>query len=109
MSRFDGWDAPATSLDGSPAYEEDWEALKAARSSADARMINWAGRVTPDDLTGDISWHSQAIGREITMPRDLLVMQMFNHQTHHRGQVHAMLTAAGARPDDTDLPFMPEE
>jgi uncharacterized damage-inducible protein DinB len=30
-------------------------------------------------------------------------MHMFNHQTHHRGQVHAMLTAASARPDDTDL------
>ncbi|MFP6690155.1 MAG: DinB family protein, partial [Alphaproteobacteria bacterium] len=29
-------------------------------------------------------------------------------QTHHRGQVHAMLTAAGAKPDDTDLPFMPQ-
>ncbi|HHS89249.1 MAG TPA: damage-inducible protein DinB [Rhodobacteraceae bacterium] len=109
MSRFDGWEAPATNLDGSPAYEEDWGALKSARLSADARMADWAGRVTPGDLTGDISWFSQAIGREITMPRDLLVMQMFNHQTHHRRQVHAMLTAAGARPDDTDLPFMPEE
>jgi uncharacterized damage-inducible protein DinB len=28
---------------------------------------------------------------------------MFNHQTHHRGQAHAMLTAAGAKPQDTDL------
>ena len=29
-------------------------------------------------------------------------MHMFNHQTHHRGQVHAMLTAAGQKTDDTD-------
>ncbi|MEM9179394.1 MAG: DinB family protein, partial [Pseudomonadota bacterium] len=36
------------------------------------------------------------------------IMQVFNHQTHHRGQVHAMLTAAGTIPDDTDIPFMPE-
>jgi uncharacterized damage-inducible protein DinB len=31
---------------------------------------------------------------------------MFNHQTHHRGQAHAMLTAAGAKPQDTDLIMM---
>jgi len=30
---------------------------------------------------------------------------MFNHQTHHRGQVHCMLTQAGVRPGSTDLPF----
>ncbi|MEO0498352.1 MAG: DinB family protein, partial [Pseudomonadota bacterium] len=28
---------------------------------------------------------------------------------HHRGQVHTMLTQAGAKPGDTDLPFMPED
>jgi uncharacterized damage-inducible protein DinB len=28
---------------------------------------------------------------------------LFNHQTHHRGQVHAMLTAAGEQTGDTDL------
>jgi uncharacterized damage-inducible protein DinB len=36
------------------------------------------------------------------------VTHFFNHQTHHRGQVHAMLTAAGAKPGDTDLFIMPE-
>ena len=51
----------------------------------------------------------RAIGRELSKPRDMLVVHMFNHQTHHRGQVHAMLTAAGARPDDTDLPLMAEQ
>ena len=32
-----------------------------------------------------------------------------NHQTHHRGQADAMLTAAGAKPDDTDLFLLPED
>jgi uncharacterized damage-inducible protein DinB len=44
-----------------------------------------------------------AVKRDMTESKALLVTHMFNHQTHHRGQVHAMLTAAGARPDDTDL------
>jgi len=39
-------------------------------------------------------------------PRWLAVVHVFNHQTHHRGQVHAMLTAAGAKTEDTDLIFM---
>jgi uncharacterized damage-inducible protein DinB len=43
---------------------------------------------------------------EISRPRWALVVQLFNHGTHHRGQVHAMLTAAGARPEDTDVPFL---
>lgn len=33
-------------------------------------------------------------------------MHLFNHQTHHRGQVHAMLTAAGERTGETDLWFV---
>ena len=33
-----------------------------------------------------------------------LVMHFFNHQTHHRGQAHALLTAAGAEAGTTDLP-----
>jgi uncharacterized damage-inducible protein DinB len=33
----------------------------------------------------------------------MLVTHLFNHQTHHRGQVHAMLTAAGQGTGDTDL------
>ncbi len=35
-----------------------------------------------------------------------ILTHFFNHQTHHRGQVHAMLTAHGTKPDDTDLMLM---
>ena len=38
----------------------------------------------------------------------MLVSHFFNHQTHHQGQVHAKLTSAGAKPDDTDLFIMPD-
>jgi uncharacterized damage-inducible protein DinB len=39
-------------------------------------------------------------------PKALCVMQVFNHQTHHRGQVHALLTRAGEDTGATDLPFV---
>lgn len=85
-----------------------WAALTAARAQMDLRLIAWAAGLTSDDLTGDLSWFSAATNREQRRPRAELVIHLFNHQTHHRGQVHAMLTRAGARPAATDLPFQPE-
>ena len=37
------------------------------------------------------------------MPKRLLVTHFFNHQTHHRGQAHALITGAGQETGDTDL------
>ena len=37
------------------------------------------------------------------MKRDFLLMHFFNHQTHHRGQAHTMITAAKEKTGDTDL------
>ncbi|MEO8181288.1 MAG: DinB family protein [Deltaproteobacteria bacterium] len=35
------------------------------------------------------------------------MLQMFNHQTHHRGQVHAILTRLGVDMGPTDIPLLP--
>jgi len=35
-----------------------------------------------------------------------LVDHFFNHQTHHRGQAHCLITQAGVKPEDTDLPWV---
>ena len=48
-------------------------------------------------------WFSASANRELRQPRTLLVAHFFNHQTHHRGQAHAMITAAGEETGDTDL------
>ena len=45
--------------------------------------------------------------RDITRPRWILLAHFFNHQTHHRGQVHCMITQCGIKPGDTDLPYLP--
>jgi uncharacterized damage-inducible protein DinB len=108
MARFDGGAAPGGSIADSPAMF-DWPTLWAERPKLDARIAGWSWMVTEGELAGDLSWYSFALGREMSKPYALCVMHLFNHQTHHRGQVHAMLTAAGARPDDTDLLFMPDE
>lgn len=107
MFRFTGAGKPAGGIKGSESLYDDWEELKGMRLSVDWRILNWADAVDPEWLNDEMSWFSGAAGREVSKPVGLLVAHFFNHQTHHRGQVHAMLTAAGAKPDDTDLFLMP--
>ena len=106
MSRFAGWERPVHTAKQSAGLHADFFALQKARGEADRRISDWAGQVTPDWLKGDLTWFSGVLGREISKPKSLLVVHFFNHQTHHRGQVHAMLTAAGEKTGDTDLPFV---
>jgi uncharacterized damage-inducible protein DinB len=103
MSRFDGWPKPALPIKESAALYGDFSALSAARVEADAAISAWAERLDDAFLAQDLVWWSSAANGERRASRCLLVAHMFNHQTHHRGQAHAMLTAAGQETGDTDL------
>jgi uncharacterized damage-inducible protein DinB len=85
----------------------DFDSLAAARRNMDREILAWAPTVTPAWLDEPLTWTSRLYGFTQTVPRWTLVTQMFNHQTHHRGQVHAMLTAAGIDIGPTDLPLLP--
>lgn len=103
MSRFDGWERPTTPIKESDHFVETWDALCATRETADADILRWAAKVDDAWLDQDLVWFSGAAQREISAPKRLLVTHFFNHQTHHRGQAHALITAAGEKTDDTDL------
>jgi len=109
LSRFGGCETPAGGIPESPELTKDWSAFEALRQKTDHELKDWARGLTDTALVGDIKWHSGALGRDVIKPLALCVTHMFNHGTHHRGQIHAMLTAAGANPTDTDLFIMPEE
>ncbi len=98
-----------TSIAESQNLCADWQTLKELRTATDKAILDWSEQIRESELRGELSWFSGAMQADITRPRWALIIQMFNHGTHHRGQVHAMLTAAGAKPDDTDVPFMPTE
>jgi uncharacterized damage-inducible protein DinB len=108
MSRFTDTPKPQGGIPESVALFPDWENLKSQRTTFDGTIIGWADAVEDSWLAADQTFYSGAAKREVTRPRWLLVIHMFNHQTHHRGQVHSMLTQAGGRPSDTDLPLMPD-
>ena len=83
--------------------------MKRDRADFDRRIIAWAEDLDAEWLSGHHTYYSGAAKRDIVKPRWVLVTHYFNHQTHHRGQVHCMLTQAGVRPSDTDLPFMKDQ
>jgi uncharacterized damage-inducible protein DinB len=103
MARFDGWEKPSVPLRDSAGMIEDFDELRHQRVADDKRISDWAGRVTGEWLAGDEVWFSGAAGKEMRRPRSFLVTHFFNHQTHHRGQAHALITASGEKTGDTDL------
>jgi uncharacterized damage-inducible protein DinB len=107
MSRFAGTPRPAGGIPESVSLYGDWGELKRERAAFDGVIVDWAERLDDDAVAGDLTWFSNAVKAEVSRPRWLLLTHMFNHQTHHRGQVHCMLTQAGGKPGDTDLFIMP--
>jgi uncharacterized damage-inducible protein DinB len=108
MSRFTDLPSPQGGIPDSVALYPDWEILTVERARFDRAIIDWADGVNQSWLAADQTYYSAGARREVTKPRWILVTHMFNHQTHHRGQVHCMLTQVGRNPHDTDLPLTPE-
>ena len=89
------------------ALYDDFGALRAARAALDARLLRWAAELREDWLREPLSYVSRVDGRTRTVPRWLLAVHLFNHQTHHRGQLTMLLSQLGLDVGSTDLPFMP--
>lgn len=86
----------------------EWAALRAARSAMDEDILAWAASLDPVWLASNFSWYSGITKSMRTRPAWLLVTHLFNHQTHHRGQVTTLLSQQGIDPGDTDLFLMPD-
>lgn len=108
MSRFTDLPKPEVGLADSSTLYSDWAAFKRERDAFDDKIIAWARGLSDDRLKTNFTWFSNSVKAEVSKPLWLVVTHFFNHQTHHRGQVHAMLTQAGGKPHETDLFAMPE-
>ena len=103
MSRFDNWAKPTVIQKQSATLVESFDELRRLRVEADAKISDWAGRVTEEWLGQDLAWFSPSANMELRKPRGFLVTHFFNHQTHHRGQAHAIITVCVEKTGDTDL------
>jgi uncharacterized damage-inducible protein DinB len=88
-----------------PEFESLWQ----ARTAWDDEIFSWSASVDESWLRRDFSFTSKVDNLNRTHPAWVLVTHMFNHQTHHRGQLTAVLSQMGHDYGSTDIPFMPEK
>ncbi len=93
----------------SPGQElfSDFEALRTARRAMDEELLDWAQQLDASSDGRMLSFYSVTYQRERSLPLWLVVTHLFNHQTHHRGQITTLLAQLGVDIGVTDMPWMP--
>jgi uncharacterized damage-inducible protein DinB len=71
--------------------------LTFARQDEDERIIDYVEELTEGALADSITYRTITKPADITQPLSPALAHFFNHQTHHRGQAHALLTRIGGR------------
>jgi uncharacterized damage-inducible protein DinB len=81
--------------------------LQAAQTEMDQRLIATVEALNPTTLQHIVAVHR---GDRIQHERmDRLLLHLFQHQTHHRGQAHAMMSGTTVPPPQLDEFFPAEE
>lgn len=101
LKRFTGTGEAPTSLD--TILHDDFAGLWTARQAEDARIIAYIDGLDEDAIARDFTYTPVTNPTLITHPLGPALTHVFNHQTHHRGQCHGMLTAAGGPSLSLDL------
>ena len=100
LARFSGEEVPSTGLDA--VLYADFAELREAREREDARIEGFVAGADGEMLSGGIRYENNE-GRNLEDPVDVLLTHFFNHQTHHRGQIHDMLSQTSVPPPVLDL------
>ncbi len=100
MSRFEGVPSGIERLD--QILHDEFADLRAARETEDARIVGFFGRLGDDTLGGTLHYRTMA-GEAQETPLAWTLAHFFNHQTHHRGQAHGMLSGTPVAPPPLDL------
>ncbi|WP_119460700.1 DinB family protein [Rhodospirillaceae bacterium SYSU D60014] len=107
LGRFMGKSAGIDALD--QILFDDFDALRAARIEEDERILTLVSGYSDSALQGVLAYRNVA-GEAKTTPLVWALAHFFNHQTHHRGQAHAMLSGTPVPPPPLDLLyFLPED
>jgi len=101
LARFAGEEAPSTNLDA--ILYETFGDLRAAREREDARIVAYVAGLSEATLAGRFRYRTIVNPADVEQPLAPVLIHLFNHQTHHRGQVHALLTGLGHDAPSLDL------
>lgn len=94
LDRFTQADRPQPALD--TILDAALADLRAARIAEDARIHAVIAALDEAELAAEFSYANSS-GRRFTQVLSDVLDHVFNHQTHHRGQVHCLLTLIGGR------------
>jgi uncharacterized damage-inducible protein DinB len=87
---------------------DDFSQLREARTAEDARMVDLVDGMNDARFKQILAYRNMA-GETVETPIGLVLAHLFNHATHHRGQVHGMLSQVPADPPPLDLAYFLRE
>ncbi len=110
LARFTGVTIPEGDMgpDGIRSLDQelyaDFEELRQERARTDDALSAWVSELTAERLAGPLVFVRR--GQKQESPLWWSVAHVFNHQTHHRGQITTLLSQAGCDPGVTDMVAM---
>lgn len=94
-----GWLGPQAWADPTPCATV--AELQREQAKIDRRLIALCAALTEAALNGDVRINRGDAGTQVER-RDRLLLHLFQHQVHHRGQAHAMLAGTAVEPPQLD-------
>lgn len=85
----------------------DFEELREAQSKMDDEILAWSKTLNEEFLSKPYDYISNVDMKKRVIPIWVLAVHMFNHQTHHRGQLTTLIKQLGYEPGITDIPWLP--
>ncbi|MBM3596880.1 MAG: damage-inducible protein DinB [Alphaproteobacteria bacterium] len=102
LGRIDGRDSGITALN--QILYVVFSELCRAREAEDERLISIVDGLTEQRVASTLAYRQiVSPGGEQRTPMRFVLGHLFNHQTHHRGQVHDLLTQTAVPPPPLDL------
>ena len=88
---------------------DNLESLDELRQELDNVIINWCQEIDPEDLESNLQY-TDTKGNLYNKNFGQLIHNLFNHQTHHRGQATTLISQEGLDVGVTDwLAILPEQ
>ena len=95
--------SPPPSPASTRILHEDFDALRDAHAAQDEWYVGFCYALDPAELDGTLSFDTVETGEYFSLPLRRCLTNLFQHQIHHRGQTHHMLSHAGIDPPPLDF------
>lgn len=101
MGRITGHDSGIKALD--QILYGDLAGLRVAREAEDAQIVNVVDAMDEPTLNSTLRYRTIVSPAMVATPMRMVLAHFFNHQTHHRGQAHGLLSQTAVAPPSLDL------